>query len=222
MSAEGYVREIRVLLDRLERDSLGSIKEAAAAVADSLAAGHRIWVATTTYCLHEEATGRAGGFIAVHVLDDAALVQPGDVVLIGSPVGTSTRTIDLAAGSGMRGGTVVALTNVEFEDDPETLLEHSSRTRLHELADIVIDVPGPLGDGVFAVEELGFRAIPHSGVTGMTAMWMLFSEALRILRERGTTPRLYQCVNEPGARERNAVQLAAYHETGIGVLAPGP
>ena len=71
--------------------------QAATAVADCLAAGHRIWVATTTYCLHEEATGRAGGFIAVHVLDDAALVQPGDVVLIGSPVGTSARTIDLAS-----------------------------------------------------------------------------------------------------------------------------
>ena len=83
-------------------------------------------------------------------------------------------------------------------------------------------MPGPVGDGVFAVDELELRAIPHSGVTGMTAMWMLFSEALAILRERGTTPRLYQCVNEPGARERNAVQLAAYHETGIGVLPPGP
>jgi uncharacterized phosphosugar-binding protein len=194
--------------------------QAATAVADCLAAGHRVWVATTTYCLHEEATGRAGGFIAVHVLDDAALVQPGDVVLIGSPVGTSSRTIDLAMGTHQRGGTVVALTNVEFEDDAATLLEHPTRTRLHELADIVIDVPGPLGDGVFAVDELELRAIPHSGVTGMTAMWMLFSETLAILRERGTTPRLYQCVNEPGARERNAVQLAAYHETGIGVLPP--
>jgi uncharacterized phosphosugar-binding protein len=220
VSAEAYVREIRGLLDRLERDSLGSIREAAIAVADCLAAGHRVWVATTTYCLHHEATGRAGGFMAVHILDDAALVQPGDVVLIGSPVGTSARTIDLAADSGVRGGTVVALTNVEFEDDPDTLLEHSSRTRLHELADIVIDVPGPLGDGVFAVEELELRAIPHSGVTGMTAMWMLFSEALSILRARGTTPRLYQCVNVAGARERNAVQLAAYRETGVGVLPP--
>jgi uncharacterized phosphosugar-binding protein len=222
VSAEAYVREIRRLLDRLERDSGASIQQAASAVADCLAAGHRVWVATTTYCLHEEATGRAGGFIAVHVLDDAALVQPGDVVLIGSPVGTSSRTIDLAVGTHQRGGTVVALTNVEFEDHPDTLLEHPTRTRLHELADIVIDVPGPLGDGVFEVEELELRAIPHSGVTGMTAMWMLFSEALAILRERGTTPRLYQCVNEPGARERNAVQLAAYHQTGIGVLPPRP
>jgi uncharacterized phosphosugar-binding protein len=220
VSAETYLREIRGLLDRLERDSLGAIREAARAAADCLVAGHRIWVATTTYCLHEEATGRAGGFIAVHVLDDAALVQPGDLVLIGSPVGTSSRTIDLAIGTHQRGGTVVALTNVAFEDDPETLLEHPTRARLHELADIVVDVPGPLGDGVFAVDELGLRAIPHSGVTGMTAMWMLFSEALAILRQRGTTPRLYQCVNEPGARDKNAAQLAAYHETGVGILTP--
>ena len=143
----------------------------------------------------------------MHVLDDAALVQPGDVVLIGSPVGTSTRTIDLAAGSGMRGGTVVALTNVEFEDDPATLLEHPSRTRLHELADIVIDVPGPLGDGVFAVEELELRAIPHSGVTGMTAMWMLFSEALRDPARAGhdaASLPVRQRARRPGAQRRPA------------------
>ena len=221
MSARAYANEITRLIRRLEADSLASIILAAEAIAASLRDGHRIWVASTTYCLHEESTGRAGGFIAVHILRDSALVQPGDCVLIGSPVGTSDRPITLTAECQARGGRVIALTNVEFEDDPRTLLEHPSRRRLHEVADIVVDVPGPLGDGVFEVEELDLRAIPHSGVTGMTAMWMIFAEALAILRSSGITPRLYECVNIEGARAKNAVMIAGYLDSTVGVLADG-
>jgi uncharacterized phosphosugar-binding protein len=221
MTAKHYLAEVMRLVERLGTDSYGSIVLAGQAVASSLTDGHRIWVTPTTYCLHEESTGRAGGFIAVHVLTDAASVLPGDCILVGSPVGTSDRPITLALECRRRGGRVIALTNVEFEDDPRTLLEHPSRKRLHEVADIVIDVPGPLGDGIFEVEELALRAIPHSGITGMTAMWMVFSEALSVMRAGGVTPRLYECVNIDGARERNEVQLAGYLESGLGFLADG-
>jgi uncharacterized phosphosugar-binding protein len=221
MTARAYAAEVIRLIQRLEADSHHSIVLAAEAVAASLRDGHRIWVTPTTYCLHEESTGRAGGFIAVHILRDTALVQPGDCVLIGSPVGTSEKPITFTSECQARGARVIALTNVEFEDDPRTLLEHPSRTRLHDVADIVIDVPGPLGDGVFQVDELALRAIPHSGVTSMTAMWMVFSEALAILRTAGIMPRLYECVNVEGARAKNAVQIAGYLGSTVGVLAEG-
>ena len=78
-----------------------------------------------------------------------------------------------------------------------------------------------VGDGVFEVEELQLRAIPHSGVTGMTAMWMVFSEALSMLRAAGVTPRLYECVNVEGARAKNAVQIEGYLELGVDVLGEG-
>ncbi len=221
MSAKAYAAEVTRLIQRLATDSHDSIVVAAEAVAASLREGHRIWLPFTTYCLHEEATGRAGGFIAVHILRDAAMVQPGDCVLIGSPVGTSEKPITFTQECRMRGARVIALTNVEFEDDPRTLLDNPQRKRLHEVADIVIDVPGPLGDGVFEVEELRLRAIPHSGVTGMTAMWMVFSEALSILRAAGVMPRLYECVNVEGARAKNAVLISGYLESAVGVLAEG-
>jgi uncharacterized phosphosugar-binding protein len=221
MSARRYLSEIKGLLERLEADSYDSIVVAGQAVASSLSDGHRIWVTPTTYCLHEESTGRAGGFIAVHALTDVAFVQPGDCILIGSPVGTSDRPITFALECRKRGCQVIALTNVEFEDHPRTLLEHPSRKRLHEVADVVVDVPGPLGDGVFEVDELRLRAIPHSGITGMTAMWMIFAEALSVMRARGVMPRLYECVNIDGARARNAVQIAGYLDTGVGFLADG-
>lgn len=217
MTARAYLDCIVELLARLGEDpQYTAILAAADTVANTIANGGRILVPPTTYCLHEESTGRAGGFMPVHVLTDSALVRAKDCVLIGSPVGTSSRPIDFALDAHKRGAIVIALTNSEFENDPRTLLEHPTRQRLHAVADIHVDVPGPLGDGVFEVEELEMRAIPHSGVTSMTAMWMIFSEALSLLRGRGITPRLWECVNIDGARARNATRMDGYIRTGSG------
>jgi uncharacterized phosphosugar-binding protein len=219
MSARAYLACVSELIDRLgEEPQYTSILTAADAVADTIANGGRILVPPTTYCLHEESTGRAGGFMPVHVLTDSAFVRAEDCVLIGSPVGTSPKPIDFALEAQARGAIVIALTNSEFENDPRTLLEHPTRQRLHEVADIVVDVPGPFGDGVFDVPELEMRAIPHSGVTSMTAMWMIFSEALSLLRGRSITPRLWECVNIDGARARNAVRIDGYLRTGHGCI----
>ena len=108
--------------------------------------------------------GYPTGFIAVHILRDAALVSPGDVVLIGSPVGTSRTPITATLECRARGAYIVALTNVEFENHPE---------------------------------------------------------ALSILRASGVTPRLYECVNIEGARERNAGYVADYVRTDRGYFDDG-
>ncbi len=215
-SARAYIREIISLLEQIERGCLESICLAGAVVARTVQAGRRVWVAPTTYTLHEEATGRAGGFIAVHALTDTALVAPGDCVLVGSPVGTSVKPIAITDESHARGAHVIALTNREFEEHADTILEDPSGRRLHEIADLLVDIPGPLGDGTFDLPEFGIRVMPHSGVTGVAVLWMIFSEALSILRRDGTPPLLYQCVNIRGARERNAEPLRKYLQTGLG------
>ena len=113
---------------------------------------------------------------------------------------------------------IVGLTNVAFEREPSTTIEHPSGKRLHEVADIVIDIGGPTGDGVFEVEELSLRAIPHSGVTLVAALWMIFSSAMEGLRDIASVPRLYQCDMVEGSRPRNADQLSAYSRTGVGYV----
>lgn len=219
MSARAYLEHVESLLHALGQDPQhAAILAAAHVVANTIESGGRVLVPPTTYCLHEESTGRAGGFMPVHVLTDSALVRPQDCVLIGSPVGTSPRPIDFALDAQTRGAFVIALTNSEFENDPRTLLEHPTRERLHAIADILVDVPGPFGDGVFEVPELGLNAMPTSGITSMTAMWMIFSEALSQLRSRHITPRLWECVNIDGARARNAERIEGYIRTGHGCL----
>jgi uncharacterized phosphosugar-binding protein len=222
VNAAGYLEAIVPLVERLGREPVASaIRAAGAAAAGALSAGGKVWITETTHCLHGEATHRAGGLMAVHVLTDPAAVQPGDCVVEGTPVGVTGLAIDQALKARTRGATLVALTNVAFEQDSRAVLEHPSRGRLHELADIVVDLAGPVGDGVFDDPHTGIRVLPHSGVTGMVAMWMIFAEAAAVLGERGEAPRWYECVALEGAAERNRREREAYLATGQGVVRLG-
>jgi len=217
VSADRYLAGILPLVGRLgDGEVRPNILRAGEAVASSLAAERKVWVAQTSHCLHDEATYRAGGLIAAHILENVALVQPGDCVIEGTPVGTSNLAIDTALGSKVRGATLIALTNVAFENDPRTIVEHPSGRRLHEIADIVVDLDGPVGDGMFAVGDPEIRVIPHSGVTGMVAMWMIFAEAMAVLQSSNKIPRFYECIMVTGATERNSVEIDEYLSTDQG------
>jgi uncharacterized phosphosugar-binding protein len=218
LSADEYLAGMLSLVARLgdDREVHANILRAGETVASSLAAERKVWIARTSHCLHDEATYRAGGLIAAHILENIAVVQPGDCVIEGTPVGTSNLAIDTALGSKIRGATLIALTNVEFENDPRTIVEHPSERRLHEIADIVVDLGGPIGDGMFAVGDPPIRVIPHSGVTGMVAMWMIFAEATSVLRGRNKLPRFYECIMISGADVHNATEIDAYLRTNRG------
>jgi uncharacterized phosphosugar-binding protein len=220
IGAAEYLTQVAPLIERLgEEPTLGRIRAAGAAVAATLAGGGRVWLAETTHCLHGEATYRAGGLVAVHTVTDPVLVEPGDCVIEGSPVGTSGLAVDLALKVKQRGATLIALTNVAFEVDARTIVEHPSGRRLHEIADVVVDLAGPVGDGVFPHPDEDFRVIPHSGVIGMTAMWMIFAEAVAVVGSQGSVPHVYECVMVEGAGERNARARGEYLAVRSGVRA---
>lgn len=216
--AQMYLDEVVALLRRLQTDERDRIEAAGDAVAAAIERGGRVWVPVTAHGIAHELTRRAGGFVAVHVLDDSATVHPGDCLLIASPVGTAHHTIDFALRARERSATVVALTNLAFEMDADTVLAHPSGRRLHELADIVVDIAGPLGDGMFSPEQVPFRVIPHSGVSLVAGMWAIHSHALDLLLERGLVPRMYECDLVEGASARNDEQLAGYLATGVGYV----
>ena len=219
IGADGYLEAIVPLIQNLgDQHVAAAIQLAAQAAADALSGGGKIWLTPTSHCLHSEATYRAGGLMAVHILNDPVLVRRGDCVIEGTPVGTSGLAIDCALNAKARGATLVALTNVAFENDSQTILEHPTERRLHQIADIVVDLSGPIGDGIFShpdTEEM--RVIPHSGVTGMVAMWMILSEAVSLLLARGEAPRFYECIMIEGASERNNRERDAYLTSGSGV-----
>ena len=197
-------------------DQLGQIEAAGARIADAIATGHRVWVTPTSHTLHTEATRRAGGLMAVHVLEDLDTVEAGDVVLAGTSAGTFADIVEAAIVATQRGAFVVALTQLSFETDARVPSTHASGRVLSEVADLVVDLGGPFGDGEFVLSDPDGRAvqiIPSSGVTGVLALWMIMAEAVERLVAAGTPPFVWQSNLIPGAPERNAALVAAYEQT---------
>jgi uncharacterized phosphosugar-binding protein len=58
--------------------------------------------------------------------------------------------------------------------------------------------------------------MPSSGVTGMVAMWMIFSEAVALLCGQGKAPMVTQSLQLPGATPRNEKLIAEYRRTRVG------
>lgn len=208
--------------DRLTKMAVGqeaAIGAAAAAIATALGDGHRVWIAETTHCLHDECTYRAGGLMAVHKLSDPVAIERGDVVVIGTNAGTTTLTVELALIGRQRGATSIALTQLAYELDPRLVPEHESGQRLSDVADIVVDLGGRYGDTelTFTSGERSFDAIPGSGVAQVLVMWMIFAWATELLCERGTPPLIWDSMQMPGVHAENLKRFATYRATRIGI-----
>lgn len=219
MTAHHYLDAIRNRLDALENEQLPGIERAGQIVADAIGSGHRVWLTQTSHALHDEVTRRAGGLMAAHVLHDPITIAPGDVVLAGTNAGTAAPYIEIAREARTRGATVIVLTQLNFERQPDLVLGHPRGQRLHELADLVIDLGGEIGDGELPFGDSGVQILPSSGVTGIVALWMIFGEAVARLTAQGKPPLMWQAIQLPGAVARNAALQEEYLRTGLGYAA---
>ncbi len=218
MSARSYLDAISERLELLGGSQFSAIEAAGQALAGAIAGGHRIWIAKTTHCLHDEVTFRAGGLMAIHSLDDPIAIESGDIVLIGTNAGTTVLTVETALIAHERGALVVALTQMAYEGDPKAPAEHPSGKKLHEVADILIDLGGQFGDGEIGFSEAGndMRILPGSGAAVVIAAWMILAEATDRLIELGKPPLFWQSMQIPGATPRNLALLDQYRRTRIG------
>lgn len=218
-AAQIYASQILERLDAIASSQQQHIDMAALAVADAIGNGHRVWIAETSHCLHDEGTFRAGGLMAVHKLSDPVGIESGDVVLIGTNAGTTELTVELASIARERGAISVALTQVDYEMDPRLIPDHPSGKRLSEVADIVIDLGGRYGDTEldFTIGDRSLAAIPGSGVAAMMAMWMIFAGATELLCERGTPPLLWDSMQMPGVHADNLERYARYRHSRSGI-----
>lgn len=216
-----YHRRVLDLLRHLAAEQQPAIEVAAELVASSWRQGGRTLIAATGHCLHLEGTYRAGGPVdaAILALGDeppGALqvndVRVADCVIVPTNAGTTSDTVEVALRSRTAGATVVALTQLPYENDPAIASEHASGAKLAEVADVVIDLGGDVGDGAIAIPGSMFRIAPTSSAVGVVALWMIFAAAAESLVEEGLTPRFYASVQLPGASEHNS-KLAAVRST---------
>ena len=185
-----------------------------------------------------EITGRAGGLVPANLLSirdlvvyggvpaneildplierdpalarrilDLADTHPEDVFIIASNSGRNGSVVELARLAKQHGHSVIAVTSLEHSR--QVVSRHPSGQRLFEIADIVIDNCGVLGDAALPLPAGGAIAATSS-LTGVLIAQMLVAEVCgRLLRTGDEVPVLVSA-NVPGGDEHNEALSRRY------------
>ncbi len=140
-------------------------------------------------------------------------LSSGDVLIINSVSGKAALPVEVALAAQRLGAKIIAITNVTYS--LAVASQHSSGKRLCEIADVVLDNCGVVGDAVLNMEKIDTGVAPTSGVAFCYLIWALVAEAIAQMQAAGLNPHVYRSVNLPDGEEFNARAEAAYRESGV-------
>jgi uncharacterized phosphosugar-binding protein len=239
MWAEQYLDHVIAQLADLRQRELPAIKQAAGALAETLANGGMIYAFG---CGHSAALTmdlfyRAGGLLLIHpIFDDRILLdhrpvtetseweqregwvqevfaqagaQAGDALIIFSNSGRNGAPIDLAFAAKEQGLKVIALLSKAYQTLPS---RHSSGKHLADVADIVVDTQVEVGDASLTLPGLEQPVGPASTVLGSALAQAIMVEAMGKLLEQGQSPPVWISGNVPGGKEHNDALIAQYRD----------
>ncbi len=159
---------------------------------------------------------RAGEVVAQDEMMRAAVksseLRPGDCVLVGSVSGRTSSAVALSLALKEAGATVIALVALDYA--AQVTSAHPSGKLLNEVADLVIDLRVPFGDGSLEVEGLDAPALPLSGVSQATICWMVCGAVIDQMLAKGLTPAVYMSANREGGPEYNKKLEEQYNKLG--------
>ena len=153
------------------------------------------------------------GDVPIDFILDKCQIVPGDIMMTHSVSGSRGMPISLAIGAKARGAIVLAITSLTYSKALQPV--HPSGKRLCEVADLVIDDCGPVGDTLLKVDGMGEEICASSGLSFVYIMWALEAEICALLTQRGIVPSVYRNANLPGAQQVNEGITQAYNERGV-------
>ncbi len=225
-----YIDNVSRIIEKISSYGAESIEKSAELFASALINGRRIYLFGTghSHMLAEELFYRAGGLvniqpvlieplmlhisasgstlaereegIAEKIFSDYAMSEKDTVVII-SNSGRNGVVIDMALLCKQRGLNVIALTNTEHTYSGES--RHRSGKRLCEIADIVLDNGGCVGDACIEVENIKGKICPTSTVCGALILNAVVAQAVEICAQQGFHPDHFASSNIDGGDEIN-------------------
>ena len=210
------------VIDRILASQADSLDAARAAIVEALTRDRLIYVSGSghSHMLAEEVFYRAGGLAPVQAIlipelmlhegarrstvlereegRAAAVLAPydlgeGDVLFVASNSGRNAFPIEMALLAKERGVKTIAITSLAHARAVSS--RHASGKRLFEIADIVIDNCGVLGDAGLAVPGHAARMGPSSTIAGVFILNALMAEAVADLAARGVAADVYISAN---------------------------
>lgn len=238
MSSFLYYETILTILDRAFQEQKETLHKAALMMADVISSGNLIYVfgAGHAAIIAEEMFYRAGGLVPVNpifapglitsthpatletalerltgyaaLLFEAHQITPDDLLIIHSNSGRNTVAIELAEITRSRGVKVIALTSIAHSQAFPS--RHPKGLRLMDVADLVLDNCGVVGDAAVELPGLPQRVGATSTVVGAALMNAVVVETIRILLERGQRPPIFCSANVDGGEAMNEYWLQHY------------
>lgn len=233
-----YLREAERFLRQAAEQASAAISDAADLIARAIAEGRVLYVFGPSHAglLAQDLFYRAGGLVAIEPILPAGLMlneRPitrtthlerlpgyaetilrdvplgtGDVLLVISVSGRNAVAVEICTGAQARGARVIALTSLAYSRS----VAPRGAARLFEVADVVIDLPGHVGDAAVALQGLEARVGPTSTAVGSALLQGLMVEVAGRLLEQGTQPPVLISSNLDGADAANRRLLAAYRD----------
>ncbi len=114
------------------------------------------------------------------------IFKPQDVFLLFSTSGVGNVVVEMAMGAKKRGMKVIAITAVE--NSKLTPHKHSTKTKLIDVADILIDTCVPMGDAVVHVPNLITPVGPTSTIANTLIVNLIKVRVAQLLTEKGQPP----------------------------------
>ena len=150
----------------------------------------------------QEGYGRA--ILEGHRLD------PADTLVLFSHSGINPVVLDMALMAKEKGLAVIGVTSLPHSS--ATASRHSSKKKLFEVADIVIDTGAPLGDACVRIDGLADPVGAVSSMLVMAVVDAMIAETARVLVERETPPHVEVNLNLPREGSARAQNDAGYAE----------
>ncbi len=226
-----YLLNAQDLLGQVALTQHGAIAECIGIFAEALADNKMIHTFGTghSHLLAEEIFYRAGGLAAVYpILDERLMlhkdvvkgsqnerlpglaeellqkhsVNAGDVVIVISNSGGNQVTIDLVKLAKAAGATVIALTSINHATSSSA--RSSASEKIHQLADVVLDNSGVVGDASVNVAGSLMSVGPTSTVIGGALLQSIVVGTVAELVKRGVEPEIFLSSNLAEGDANNA------------------
>ena len=188
--------------------------------------GHKFFVSGSghSHTMAEEMYARAGGLAFVvpiftmtehptkssnierlsgyaKILVDLYGISCGDVVLIASNSGRNAYPIELALEAKSRAAHVVAITSMKHTTAQSS--RHSCGKNLYQIADIVIDNCGEVGDCALSIDGLDAKFCPTSSMANSFIAQCINVACAEYLIEHNVEVPVFSSLNCDGTEERN-------------------
>ncbi len=232
-----YIDNCKAIIEKIRTDGYDSIEKSADLLTETITSGKRLYLFGTghSHMLAEELFYRAGGLVNVqpvlveplmlHISASESTIaervegyadkifndygmRPGDSIIIISNSGRNGVIVDMALLCKEKGLNVIALTNLEHTYAGAS--RHKSGKRLCEIADIVLNNFGCVGDACISVNGVEGKICPTSTVTGALILNSIVAQAVENCVNKGFLPEHFASSNVDGGDEINNRLIEKY------------